>query len=205
MPSPLDVFRTYEAANGLPHRFVSEVVVNGGEHGAWSRFERGELDLDSFAEAFDAECAAAGGAVVTADLLVAMRTGAGPREEMVAAIRAIRAHGLRTAALTNNWPDPEGNGVARRSGLGDLFDVVVESAVEGLRKPDVRIYELTCARLSVEPHEAVFLDDLGTNLKPARAMGMTTIKVDDVATALGELEAVLGLPLAGPVGPDGSG
>ena len=197
MPSPLDVFRTYEAANGLPHRFVSEVVVNGGEHGAWSRFERGELDLAAFAEAFDAECAAAGGAVVTADLLAAIHTGAGPRDEMVAAIGAIRAHGLRTAALTNNWPDPEGNGVARRAGLGDLFDVVVESAVEGLRKPDVRIYELTCARLSVEPHEAVFLDDLGTNLKPARAMGMTTIKVDDVATALGELEAVLGFPLAG--------
>ena len=144
MPSPLDVFRTYEAANGLPHRFVSEVVVNGGEHGAWSRFERGELDLDAFAEAFDAECAAAGGAVVTADLLAAIHTGAGPRDEMVAAIRTIRAHGLRTAALTNNWPDPEGNGVARRAGLGDLFDVVVESAVEGLRKPDVRIYELTC-------------------------------------------------------------
>jgi putative hydrolase of the HAD superfamily len=92
--------------------------------------------------------------------------------------------------------------VARRTGLGGLFDVVVESAIEGLRKPDVRIYELTCARLAVTPSEAVFLDDLGTNLKPARAMGMTTIKVDDPATALAELERVLGFPLsAAPAGP----
>jgi epoxide hydrolase-like predicted phosphatase len=202
MPSPLDVFRAYEAAHGLPHRFISEVVVGGGDDGAWSRFERGELDLDTFAVAFDAECAAAGGAIETADLLAAIHTGAGPRDEMVAAITRIRDHGLATAALTNNWPDPEGDGVARRTGLGGLFDVVVESAIEGLRKPDVRIYELTCARLAVTPSEAVFLDDLGTNLKPARAMGMTTIKVDDPATALAELERVLGFPLsAAPAGP----
>jgi putative hydrolase of the HAD superfamily len=76
-----------------------------------------------------------------------------------------------------------------------LFDVVVESAVEGLRKPDPRIYELTCERLGVAPHEVVFLDDLGINLKPARAMGMTTIKVADPRAALDELGAVLGLDL----------
>ena len=68
---------------------------------------------------------------------------------------------------------------ARCAGPSDLgFDTVVESAVEGIRKPDPRIYELVCERLDVTPHECVFLDDLGVNLKPARAMGMTTIKVD---------------------------
>ena len=77
------------------------------------------------------------------------------------------------------------------------FDVVVESAVEGLRKPDPRIYELVCARLEVAPAEAVFLDDLGVNLKPARALGMTTIKVTDPDSALSELTAVLGFPLDG--------
>jgi epoxide hydrolase-like predicted phosphatase len=195
MPSPMESFRGYERRNGLPHRFISEVVVNGGDHGAWSRLERGELSLDEFAEAFDVECAAAGGRVVTRELLAELATGAGPRAPMVTAIGTIRSRGLRTAALTNNWRGPDDDDLERRGGLDGLFDVVVESAVEGLRKPDVRIYELTLARLDVTAGEAVFLDDLGTNLKPARAMGMATIKVADVTAALDELERVLGFAL----------
>jgi putative hydrolase of the HAD superfamily len=75
------------------------------------------------------------------------------------------------------------------------FDVVVESAVEGIRKPDPRIYELVCERLDVTADACVFLDDLGVNLKPARAMGMTTIKVVDPNEALAELGGHLGLDL----------
>jgi epoxide hydrolase-like predicted phosphatase len=196
MPSPMESFRAYERRKGLPHRFISEVVVNGGEHGAWSQLERGELSLDEFADAFDAECAAAGGRIVTRELLAELATGAGPRAPMVTAIGAIRDRGLRTAALTNNWRAPDDTGdLDRRGGLDGLFDVVVESALEGLRKPDVRIYELTLSRLEVTADEAVFLDDLGTNLKPAREMGMATIKVADVIAALDELEAVLGFEL----------
>jgi putative hydrolase of the HAD superfamily len=199
MPSPMAAFRAYESRNGLPHRFISEVVVNGGDHGAWSRLERGELSMDEFAEAFDAECAAAGGRIVTRELLAELATGAGPQAPMVTAIGTIRERGIRTAALTNNFrspgDDPVEQGVERRGGLDGLFDVVVESAVEGLRKPDVRIYELTLTRLGVTAAETVFLDDLGTNLKPAREMGMTTIKVADAIAALDELERVLGFTL----------
>ena len=86
----------------------------------------------------------------------------------------------------------------RHPELCGAFDVVVESAVEGLRKPDPRIYELTCARLAIAPSEAVFLDDLGVNLKPARALGMATIKVEDPTAALAELASVLGFPLGDP-------
>jgi epoxide hydrolase-like predicted phosphatase len=198
MPSPLDAFRAYEARHGLPRRFLSEVVLGGGEQGAWSRFERGELGPAEFVTAFDAECAAAGGTVRTADLLEEIATGSGPHPEMVEAIRRIRATGLRTAALTNNWRSDGGMGMDPRSPeLGATFDVVVESAREGLRKPDPRIYELTCERLGVVPAEAVFLDDLGVNLKSARALGMATIKVADRASALAELETLLGLPLRG--------
>jgi epoxide hydrolase-like predicted phosphatase len=109
---------------------------------------------------------------------------------MVAAIERIREHGLKTAALTNNWPSENGSPPGLH-GLG-IFDVVVESAVEGMRKPDPRIYELTLERLAVDASDTVFLDDIGMNLKPARAMGITTIKVDDSAQALSDLEAVLG-------------
>ena len=76
-----------------------------------------------------------------------------------------------------------------------VADRIYESAVEGLRKPDPRIYELTCDRLGVTPSQVVFLDDLGINLKPARAMGMVTIKVADPRAALAELGACLGLDL----------
>jgi len=206
LPSPFTAFRAYERRQGLPHRFVSEIVVAGGETGAWSRFERGELGPDSFAAAFEAECAAAGHAVVVADLFAEMGSGApgaeagGPHAEMVAAIRAIRAHGLRTAALTNNWVDADGSTRVRGPSriartLDGLFDTIVESAREGLRKPDPRIYALTCSRLGVGPEESVFLDDIGANLKPARAMGMATIKVEDPSTAVAELAGLLGIPL----------
>jgi len=196
LPSPLDTFRAYEARHGLPHRFLSEVVLAGGDGGAWSRFERGELGPDEFAAAFERECAAAGGQVDVTALLGEVATGAGPRPAMLAALRAIRAHSLRTAALTNNWRADDGAAIGRRhSDLFDAFDVVVESAVEGLRKPDPRIYELTCERLDVAPGDAVFLDDLGVNLKPARALGMATIKVADPDVALDELAEVLGFAL----------
>ena len=76
------------------------------------------------------------------------------------------------------------------------FDIFIESAREGLRKPDPRIYELACQRLGVAPSEVVFLDDIGENLKPARRLGMTTIKVVDPAVALAELEAILQLRLS---------
>lgn len=197
MPSPLDAFRAYEAATGLPHRFLSEVVVQSGDEGAWSRLERGELTMAEFADAFEAECSAAGGTVVVDDLFAEVHAGSGPRPEMLTAIARIRAEGLKTAALTNNWrPDDRDETVGNRTPvLADVFDVIVESAIEGLRKPDPRIYELTCARLGVAPAEAIFLDDLGVNLKSARALGMTTIKVGDPAAALAELSAVLGFPL----------
>jgi putative hydrolase of the HAD superfamily len=121
------------------------------------------------------------------------------RPEMVAAIAAIRAHRLKVGALTNNWAPSSSTADTGPHALGRLgeFDVVVESAVEGLRKPDPRIYELVCERLDVTPPDAVFLDDLGVNLKPARALGMTTIKVADPAEALAELTTVLGFALDG--------
>jgi putative hydrolase of the HAD superfamily len=97
--------------------------------------------------------------------------------------------------LTNNWVGAEGNRTVTASAGTLAFDVVVESAVEGLRKPDPRIYELVLDRAGVEANEAVFLDDLGINLKPARDMGVTTIKVVDADDALRELAAVLGLAL----------
>jgi putative hydrolase of the HAD superfamily len=198
MPSPIDGFREYERRVGLPHRFISEVIVASEDHGAWARLERGEISLDEFVIEFEAECRAAGGEVRATDMFETLSTGGGARPEMIAAIERIRAEGLKTAALTNNWVADDGVRMQDRLPvLADLFHVIIESSVVGLRKPDPRIYELACSHLEVTPSDAVFLDDLGVNLKPARAMGMTTIKVADADEALAELEAALGFSLAG--------
>jgi putative hydrolase of the HAD superfamily len=197
MPSPIEAFREYERQNALPHRFISEIVVSGGDDGSWSRLERGELSITEFATEFEVECANAGGTVRAADMMSFLAGGGGPHAEMLTAIRRIRAEGLQTAALTNNWAGEDGMTMAERAPeLAALFDLIVESAIEGLRKPDPRIYELTCDRLGVAPTDAVFLDDLGVNLKSARALGMTTIKVADPEVAVAELAATLGFALA---------
>lgn len=191
-PSPLDGFRAYEAENGLPHRFLSEVVLQDPVNGAWSRLERGELTLATFTAAFEAECRDAGGEIDATELMGRITAGVGPREEMIQAIHALRAGELRIGALTNNWHSDDGPQNPTR----DLFDAIVESAIVGLRKPDPAIYELVCAQLDVEPAHTVFLDDLGVNLKPARAMGMATIKVADPHIALSELAGLVGFPLS---------
>ncbi len=195
-PSPFDAFDEYERAEGLPERFIRQVVAASADDGAWARFERSDVDFATFCTTFEAECTAAGGTVDAARLMGSITANFGPRAEMVIAIGRIRAEGLRVGALTNNWAASGERSNGDQHALP--FDTIVESAVEGIRKPDPAIYSLVCDRLAVTPDECVFLDDLGVNLKPARAMGMTTIKVLDPVGALDELAGHLGFPL----GPD---
>jgi putative hydrolase of the HAD superfamily len=189
--SPLAAIARYEAERGIPAGFVNRVVVETGAAGAWSRLERGELVLEAFYPAFEQDCAAAGHAIDARTMMALVAEVTVPRPVMLEAIRRIRARGLLAAAVTNNWiTEDEGTGVLRSH-----FDAFVESAVAGVRKPDRRIYELACAALRIAPPEAVMLDDIGANLKTARALGMATIRVADPDAALRELEGLLGFPL----------
>ena len=149
--------------------------------------------MASFFNAFDAELRAAGLPGSGAALMERVAQESQPRSFMVRAVRRLREQGLRTAALTNNWVNEDQT--SKMDLLRGEFDVFVESARVGLRKPDPRIYLLTCEKLGVAPAEAAFLDDIGENLKAARALGMTTIKVADPEVALAELEALLNLSL----------
>ena len=195
-PSPFEAFDRYNDASGLPPGFVRSLIRTSSETGAWAALERGELTNPQFHAALEGEAAVHGHTIDAEALMGEVGKGFGPRPEMLTAIRRIRAAGLRTGALTNNWASGE-KGVDTTGGMHstDLFDTIVESSVVGLRKPDPAIYALALDRLGVEAHEAVFLDDLGINLKPARAMGMATIKVGDPHAAIDELAAVLGLVL----------
>ena len=193
-PSPFEAFDGYDTRAGLEPGSVRALIRTSSETGAWAALERGELTIDEFATALEAEAEAAGFVLDARVLMQTVGGGFGARPAMRHTIERIRAHGLRTAALTNNWVATDGR--ASSNGFGELaFDVVVESAVEGVRKPDPRIYELVLQRLDVRAAESVFLDDLGINLKPARALGMTTIKVTDPDLALVELEQTLGFDI----------
>lgn len=186
--SPFGGFARLEGHLGLPEGTIADHILSAGEDGAFFRLERGDLATAEFPAAFAAETRAAGTEIDGALVLDAIGESTRPRRRMLEAVEAIEARGLRVGVITNNWRADD----AAWDGLRDRFDVFVESHEVGLRKPDPRIYRLACDRLGVEPSDCVFLDDIGSNLKPARAMGMTTIKVDDPADALAELSEVLG-------------
>lgn len=200
--SPVSHFATYERENGLPQRFMSEVIRSNLNDGAFARFERAELTLDEFDAAFAAETRAAGHEVGGRTLVSLLKLDFRP--DMIAALKAIKAGGLATGCITNNMPgggakewarDPEGRKTAAE--VMATFDHVIESAKAGVRKPEPRIYEMMCEALSVTPEDCCFVDDLGVNLKPAKAMGMAVVKVpfDDYGQAIDELQALTGLAL----------
>ena len=191
--SPFDAFARYEREHRLPDGFIRALNAANPMDNAWARLERNDLDFDAFCDAFEAEASAAGGAL-DARRLFASFTG-DLRPAMVTALSRLRPE-FKTGLLTNNFVTPLA--AQRPDGFAELlamFDVIVESSVVGLRKPDERFYLLACDRLGVDPSAAVFLDDLGVNLKPARALGMTTIKVTDTAQALAELGRLVGRSL----------
>ncbi|MDQ1435103.1 MAG: putative hydrolase of the superfamily [Actinomycetota bacterium] len=194
-PSPFEAFDAYDHGNDLKKGTTRSLIRTSSETGAWAALERGELTMDEFVTSLEAEALAAGFRLDARRLMGLIGSSLGPRPEMTRAIERIRASGLRTGALTNNWADEGTRSSPSELRETGLFDVIVESAVEGLRKPDPRIYTLALARLNVLASETVFLDDLGMNLKPARDMGIRTIKVVDPDVALGELETILDLVL----------
>ena len=186
--SPLHAIARFERDCGIPEGFINRVVIESGSDGAWARLERGQLSIEEFSCAFEGDCEAAGCSISARALIERIAEASQPRPAMLEAIHGIRARGIVAAALTNNWGG-EGDGTRA---LRPHFDVFVESSVVGLRKPDPRIYHHACEAIGIEPERAIFLDDIGRNLKTARQLGMTTIKVTDPAAALAELEATLG-------------
>ncbi|MFO7840189.1 MAG: HAD family phosphatase [Desulfosalsimonadaceae bacterium] len=193
LDSPMGILEEFERKNGLSPGFINRLIVSRGEQGAWARLERGGLNLGSFYEAFDKELLAAGADISSRELMEAINGFASLRPRMIGAVRKIRRAGYLAAALTNNWLRGDGSTSTGMEDLQKEFDVFVESSRAGLAKPDPRIYGMVLAELGVSAHEAVFLDDIGRNLKPARQLGMETVRVDSEEGALSSLEELLGL------------
>lgn len=194
--SPFEAFARYEAEKGLPKDIIRRTNAENHYENAWAKFERAEVTLEEFDALFAAESRALGAEVSGRDV-VGLLSG-DIRPEMVEALRRVKAH-HKTGCITNNLPANQIGSATGRSlyvaEVMQLFDHVIESAKIGLRKPDPRIYQMMIEALGVDPQRCVYLDDLGVNLKPARDMGMTTIKVTNAASAIAALEAATGLTL----------
>jgi putative hydrolase of the HAD superfamily len=194
--SPFEAFARFESERGLPANIIRRTNANNHWENAWAKFERAEVDIEGFDRLFAEESLALGAEVRGKDVLPLLSGDLRP--EMVEALRVVKSR-FKTGCITNNLP---ANAMGSRGGRSlyvaevmALFDHIIESAKIGLRKPDPRIYRMMIEALGVDPKHCVYLDDLGVNLKPARDMGMTTIKVVNAPQAIAELEAATGLSL----------
>ncbi len=198
--SPFEAFNRYEAERGLPKDFIRSVNAVNGDTNAWAQFERNDIDAAAFNELFRKEALGRGYDVPGADVL-GLLAGA-IRAPIIEALKTCKGR-VKVGCITNNVKSGKGAGMTNDAekakavaGIMALFDHVIESSKVGLRKPDPRIYALMCEALDVDPKNCIYIDDLGINLKPARAMGMTTIKALSEAQILTDLNAATGFDFA---------
>jgi putative hydrolase of the HAD superfamily len=197
--SPFEAFNLYESERGLPTDIIRTINSKNPDTNAWAKLERSELSADEFDTVFAAEAKALGYDIPGKDVLGLLSGRLRPR--VIDALKSCKAH-FKVGCITNNAPVGKGASMtsdedkARQvSEIFKSFDHVIESSKAGVRKPDPRIYMMMCEALDVAPDACVYLDDLGINLKPARALGMTTIKVLNEDQLLADLSEATGLKL----------
>tara|TARA_Y100000590_G_scaffold117536_1_gene134352 strand:+ start:2479 stop:3102 length:624 start_codon:yes stop_codon:yes gene_type:complete len=191
LSSPFEAFAAYEKEIGLPTDTIRKINATDPDSNAWAQFERREVSTEEFVLLFEEEALALGYELDAQRILEGLHGSLRP--SMVEALSKCSSK-FKTAMLTNNiTPMGEQDLDEDVQKVVEIFDLLIESSIEGCRKPEEKFYEVACERLDVKPENCVFLDDLGINLKPARAMGMTTIKVIDPEDAIKELYEILGI------------
>jgi putative hydrolase of the HAD superfamily len=196
--SPFDSFNQFEQENDLPIDFIRGINAVNHKTNAWALLESNQISEDEFDTLFLEESSQAGCGIKGSQILPLI-SQTSVRKKMVSVLRECKLH-FKNVCLTNNMRT--GSGLAMSSNseheedvddVTSLFDIVIESSKVGIRKPDPAIYRLACDKMDIQPNHVVYLDDLGINLKPAREMGMITIKVLSEAQAIRDLEEVIGL------------
>ena len=198
--SPFDSFNIYEEEHKIPKDFIRTINSTNPHVNAWAKLERDEIDQEEFDSLFAAESKKMGYAIPGKEVLALLKGKIRP--EMVNALRTIKDK-LIQGCLTNNIQPMKDQQLEKNNSaisgahqeIMKLFDFVFESSKENVRKPDPNFYKLACQRGNVKPNEVIFLDDLGINLKPAKALGMKTIKVVKADKALQELQDLLDFPI----------
>ena len=189
--SPFENFNLLEERCGAPRDFIRTLNSVNPTTNAWAQFESNQVSLEEFDELFAKESKLAGHEIRGKDV-ISMLSG-DLRPKMVELLKLCKER-YKVACITNNVKAGRGPGMSsdddkasKVSKVMELFDDVIESSVEGIRKPNPEIYKLACRRISVEPEKCLFIDDLGINLKPAKELGMKTIKVLSEAQALKDI------------------
>ena len=195
--SPFKVFNQFEIENNIPRDFIRGINATNPETNAWALFESSRISLEEFDRKFEEETRAAGHPVPGKKVLELLSGDIRPK--MVRALKICKQH-FTIGCITNNMRSKEGPATAKTAektarvqAIMEMFDVVVESSKEGIRKPDPEIYRIALSRMNAPAEQTAFLDDLGINLKPARVLGMKTIKVLNETQALTDLGRITGL------------
>ena len=192
--SPIEGFKKLEDTHGYAKGLITSINMNNPNSNAWAQSERGEINIDTFLSQFEKEALEIGQKINANEIL--MQLYGSLRPIMVNKIISLaKSKKYKLICLTNvlkgikKFMPKE-----REEAVNDIlsyFDVIYESYKIGMRKPESRIYEYIIENLAIIPNEAVFLDDLGMNLKTAKKLGINTIKVVDPEESIKELDLLL--------------
>ena len=187
--SPFDAFNEFEEVNGLPKDIIRTINSENPDMNAWAQFESNSITIDQFDDLFLKEAKAKGFDIKGRDIIKLLKGSI--RENMVSFLRELKLD-FKLGCITNNVkPSSEENTDNETKEAMSIFDHVIESSIVGIRKPNPEIYMMSCDALNVSPDQCIYLDDLGINLKPARELGMTTIKVIQPEDAIQEVRNLL--------------
>ena len=187
--SPFDAFNEFEEVNGLPKDIIRTINSENPDMNAWAQFESNSITIDQFDDLFLKEAKAKGFDIKGRDIIKLLKGSI--RENMVSFLRELKSD-FKLGCITNNVkPSSEENTDNETKEAMSIFDHVIESSIVGIRKPNPEIYMMSCDALNVSPDQCIYLDDLGINLKPARELGMTTIKVIQPDDAIQEVRNLL--------------
>ena len=187
--SPFDAFNEFEEVNGLPKDIIRTINSENPDMNAWAQFESNSITIDQFDDLFLKEAKAKGFDIKGRDIIKLLKGSI--RENMVSFLRELKSN-FKLGCITNNVkPSSEENTDNETKEAMSIFDHVIESSIVGIRKPNPEIYMMSCDALNVSPNQCIYLDDLGINLKPARELGMTTIKVIQPEDAIQEVRNLL--------------
>jgi len=191
--SPFEAFNDFEKKNDLPLDLIGNINFENPDENAWAKFESNLVSIEEFDELFYQEAKAKGYDVKGKEIIKLLSGSI--RDNMVEFLKELKGT-YKLGCITNNVKPLEkdiredSNAVASKEAML-LFDHIIESSKVGIRKPNPEIYKMSCNALKVNPSNCIYLDDLGINLKPARELGMTTIKVIDPEEAIKEVRNLL--------------
>ncbi len=191
--SPFEAFNDFEKKNDLPLDLIRNINSENPDKNAWAKFESNIVSIEEFDELFYQEAKAKGYDVKGKEIIKLLSGSI--RNNMVEFLKELKGT-YKLGCITNNVKPLEkdiredSNAVASKEAML-LFDHIIESSKVGIRKPNPEIYKMSCNALKVNPSDCIYLDDLGINLKPARKLGMTTIKVIDPEEAIKEVRNLL--------------